>query len=235
MSIRSERIGITEQNNQLQIQQERARLDVAGRMPALGFDNILADWLYIQFIQYFGDDEMIKVSGYSLVPDYFEQIISRDPLFTDAISRADVAISLFTGEPGKSVELLSQALAQQPNHFLTNLPPYYLWRAKGNNELLFLGDIEAAKKSYAKSIVVAEAYDDDEARRIANISRGTIKFLESNPDSKFARISAWVTVLANRPDEKTVARVTQEIEELGGSVEMLPNGSIRVNVPEGAN
>jgi hypothetical protein len=118
-----------------------------------------------------------------------------------------------------------------PPKFLSNIPPYYLWRAKGNNELLFLGDLEAAKKSYAKSIESAESYDDKDSQRIIDISKRSIKFLEKNPDSKIARIGAWVNVLANRPDSKTVKRVIEEIQALGGKVIKTSHG-MTVQVPK---
>jgi hypothetical protein len=121
-------------------------------------------------------------------------------------------------------------LQKIPSKFTTNTPPYYLWRAKGNNELLFLGDTQATKESYIKSIEAAKAYDDDDSKRIIEISERSIQFLEKNPDSKLARIGAWVGVLSNRPDTKTVKRVIQEIEALGGKVTLTPDGKITVQV-----
>lgn len=219
----------------LQAEDEKLKLTAFGKAPSLGFNNLIADWLYLQFIQYFGDNEAREKSGYSLVADYFEQIINKDPLFTNAISRLDVAMSLFAGEPQESVNLLADALKKQPIKFESSIPPYYLWRAKGNNELLFLGDAEAATESYRNSIKSAQAYDDDDSKRIAEISKRSIGFLKTNPDSKFARIGAWVNVLSNNPDAKTIKRVTEEIEDLGGKVKVLGNGAIQVKMPQEDN
>jgi hypothetical protein len=117
---------------------------------------------------------------------------------------------------------------------MTKLPTYYLWRAKGNDELLFLGDLESTKKSYAKAIEWAKMYNDEDSRRIIDISEKSIHFLNKNPDSKSARIGAWVTVLSNRPDPKTLKRVIQEIEKLGGKAVKTPDGNLTIQLPKNA-
>jgi len=226
---------LTKQEYQTQEQDENSQLNFFSRVPNLGFENVLADWLYLQFIQYFGDNDARDKVGYSLTENFFSQLIQRDPRFTDAVFKLDTATSLFAGSPQKSVELLHEALQKIPPKFTTNIPPYYLWRAKGNNELLFLGDTQAAKSSYTKSIEAAKAYDDDDSKRIIEISQRSIQFLEKNPDSKLARIGAWVGVLSNRPDDKTVKRVIQEIKTLGGKVTVTPEGKVTVEVPQNMN
>ena len=222
---------LTAAEYQAQEKEEKLQLKFLNKTPAIGFDNVLADWAYLKFIQYFGDDEAREKTGYSLVPEYFSLVVDRDPRFVDALMPLEVATSLFAALPQKSVDLLGQALQRIPPKFLSNIPPYYLWRAKGNDELLFLGDLEATKKSYTKSIKWAGAYDDKDSQRIVDISKRSIKFLEKNPDSKFARIGAWVNILANRPDPKSIKRVIREIEALGGKVVKTSNG-ITVQVPK---
>jgi hypothetical protein len=211
---------------------EAIQLSFVNKTPSIGFANIMSSWLYLKFIQYFGDTEARNKTGYALTNDYFTEIANRDPRFMDAFFRLDTAMSLFAASPQRSVELLKKVLESSPPKFITQIPPYYLWRAKGNNELLFMGDAKAAQKSYANSIISANAYNDEDSNRIATISRDSIKFLENNPDSKLARIGAWVSILSNHPDKKTVERVTQEIEKLGGKVTVNQGGAITVQVPK---
>jgi hypothetical protein len=215
---------LTTTQHQAQAKEEKLQLNFLSRTPAIGFDNLLADSAYLQFIQYFGDEEAREKTDYSLIPEYFSLVVKRDPRFIDALMPLEVATSLFAALPQKSVDLLGQALQTIPPKFMTRTAPYYLWRAKGSDELLFLGDVQAAKESYAKSIEWAEAYDDDDSQRIIDISKRSLKFLEKNPDSKSARIGAWITILGNRPDPKTVKRVIREIEALGGKVIKTSNG-----------
>ena len=222
--------GLTLTEYQTQEKQEKQQLNVLKKTPTIGFNNLVADWLYLSFIQYFGDAEAREKTGYSLIPDYFTEVVDKDPHFINAIFQLEVATSLFAGLPQTSIQLLDKSLQSIAPKFITNIPPYYLWRSKGNNELLFIGDIEATKKSYGKSIEWAGAYDDDESKRIIGISRQSLQFLEKNPDSKFARIGAWVGVLANRPDEKTIKRVSREIEALGGKVTRSKEGMLTIKV-----
>jgi len=226
---------LTTTEYQAQEKEEKLKLNFLGKTPALGLDNLLADWVYLQFIQYFGDTDAREKTGYSLIPEYFSHVVNHDPRFVDAISQLEVATSLFAALPEKSVELLGQALKNMPPKLTTRIAPYYLWRAKGNNELLFLGNLSATKESYTKAIEWAEKYDDDDSRKIIDISRKSIQFLEKNPDSKLARIGAWVGVLSNRPDPKTIKRVIQQIEILGGKVTTTADGQVIVQVPTDGN
>ena len=208
---------------------EAIQLSFVNKTPSIGFANIISSWLYLKFIQYFGDTEARNKTGYALTNDYFTEIANRDPKFMDAF---DTAMSLFAASPERSVELLKKVLESSPPKFITQIPPYYLWRAKGNNELLFMGDAKAAQKSYENSIISANAYNNEDSNRIATISRDSIKFLENNPDSKLARIGAWVSILSNHPDKKTVERVIHEIEILGGKVTVDQGRAITVQVPK---
>jgi hypothetical protein len=223
---------LTQREYQNQEQKERQKLAFSGIVPSFGFNNVLADWFYLNFIQYFGDVEARNKIGYSLIPDYFATIVEKDPHFTNAIYQMEVSNSLFAGLPEISVRLLEKSLQSIKPKFIVDLPTYYLWRSKGNSELLFLGDVAAAKKSYQKSIDWAEAYDDDDSKRIIAISRNSLRSLTENPNSKSAQIGAWISVLANRPDEKTIKRVIENIEALGGKVIENSNGRVIIKIPE---
>lgn len=212
--------------------QEKLSLKLFQKVPSLGFQNLLADWLYLKFIQYFGDSEAREKIGYSLSPEFFSQVVDRDPRFIDAIAKLDTATSIFNGNPQKSVDLLTKSLNQIPPQLLvTGIRPYYIWVYKGINELLFLGDPEAAKKSYTMARNWTEKYTDQPSKRIASRTAETIKFLEKNPKSKIPQIGAWSTILSNNPDPRTVKRAIQEISKLGGQVTISPDGKLMVRVP----
>ncbi|BFM40973.1 hypothetical protein [Synechocystis sp. LKSZ1] len=215
---------------QTQEAQDKLSLRVLNKIPTLGFSNLIADWLYLNFIQYFGDTKVREEVGYSLTNDYFNFIVNKDPLFVDALYHLDIATSLFAGLPKMSVNNLTKALNTMPPKFITNIEPYYLWRAKGNDELLFLGDINATKTSYQKSLDWAKYYNTEDARKMIGINQQSLQFLSHNPDSKQAQIGAWASVLANRPDQKTIKRVIEKIEQLGGQVTFMPDGKITVSL-----
>ncbi|QHU99768.1 hypothetical protein [Synechocystis sp. CACIAM 05] len=229
---------LTEQNKEnnlgyfQEVAQEEQALKVSQKMPNLGFNNILADWLYLKFIQYFGDNPAREQTNYALVSDYFQQIVDRDPRFNEAIFRLETANTLFAGNPDQSIEQLAKALDSQAVKFNSSFPTYYLWRMKGNNELLFRGDVENAKHSYAKSAISAQNYGGEDGQRMVDINQNSINVLKNNPDSKLARISAWVNVLSNSPDQKTTERVIKEIEALGGQVTLTPTGEVQIKVSD---
>ena len=43
--------------------------EIQKKLPSFGFDNLLADWTFLKFIQYFGDGEARQITGYSTVTD----------------------------------------------------------------------------------------------------------------------------------------------------------------------
>ncbi|MGB7440222.1 MAG: hypothetical protein WA919_04080, partial [Coleofasciculaceae cyanobacterium] len=108
---------------------------------------------------------------------------------------------------------------------------YYVWRYKGIDELLFLGDGQAAQQSFAKAAEWASTYSDPESQSIAAISSQTAEFLKNNPQSKAAQISAWAMVLGNATDKRTQQIAISQIEALGGKVIITPEGGLRLQLP----
>lgn len=212
---------------------EQMEMGVFSYIPRLGFDNVLADWIYLKFVQYFGDTEVRDSIGYSLCPDYFENVITKDPRFTDAINTLEVCTSIFAGDPVQSINNLEASLKQiQPKMSGIQLRPYYIWRSLGINQLLFLGKSSKTVESYQKAIDWAQDYQDEDSQRfIANLQE-SVDYLAKNPNSTMAQIGAWVNVLNTNPDEKTFKRVVQEIKSLGGTVEISSDGQLKVTLPK---
>ncbi|MEA5574903.1 hypothetical protein [Anabaena sp. UHCC 0451] len=211
-------------------QKEGLRLGLLQQMPSFSYDNLIADWVYIDFLQYFGDNEVREKIGYSLSPEFFEIILKHDPKFLEAYLGLSVSSSLYAGMPERSIALMDKGLKS----LSPKLPKksYYIWRYKGTDELLFLGDSQAASKSFLTAAEWAGKYDDQESKNIVSISQATAKFLKRNPDSKFARIATWTMVLQNNVDDKTRKRAIKEIENLGGKVVINDDGVPAITLPE---
>ena len=232
--LKADQVTLASTEYKQQEQLEKLQLDVYKGLPTLGFDNLLADWFYLRFIQYFGDGEARGQTGYSLSPDYFELVVNRDPRFVDANLKLAVSTSIFAGHPQKSVTYLEQSLQQTPSKLISPVyPPYYLWIYKAIDELLFLGDVDAAKHSNTMAANWAETYPDEASQQTAIRRRKTVQFLENNPKSKVAQIGAWSQVLSGANDQKTQARALAEIKALGGEIIVNPDGTVSVRVPEG--
>lgn len=210
---------------------EKLRLELIQKIPSLGFSNLIADWVLLSFIQYFGDDVARDRTGYELSPEYFEVIVDRDPHFLQSYLLLSTSVSLFAGEPEKTIFLMEKGLKSLTPQ---QLGAYYVWRYKGIDELLFLGDSKRAQKSFTMAAKWASEHSDEESQNIASISRRTAEFLADDPDITLAQEGAWAMVLVNAlntNDERTRKQVVDRIERQGGKVIISPKGAISVKLP----
>lgn len=208
---------------------EEVRLQLWRRIPSFGFDNLLADWVFLQFAQYFGDDPARDQNGFGLSPKYFEIIVDQDPKFLGAYVPLATSISLYAAQPEKSIALMNQGLKSMT----PQTPPrsYFVWRLKAIDQLLFLGDGVGAKNSFLTSAAWANTYPDQESKTLAAASQQTAQFLAQNPKSKNAQVMAWTMVLGNVPDERTKKIAMQRLESLGAKLVTNPDGSMSVLNP----
>ncbi len=160
----------------------------------------------------------------------FRTAIARDPYFLDAYLFLSGSTTLYAGMPERTIALMEQGLK-----FLSpQVPPksYYVWRYKATDELLFIGDAQAAKQSFEKAAEWASTYSDAESKNVAMLSRQTAQFIASNPASKSAQVSAWVLVLNNALDDRTRQTAISRIQALGGQVTITPQGQVKVQLPK---
>lgn len=213
-----------------QVEAERLRLNLLKQLPSFGLDNLVADWTFLSFAQYFGDVPARDRTGYSLSPEYFEIILDRDPRFLEAYFALSISSSLYAAMPERTVALIEQGLQS----ISPKVPhkAYYIWRYKGTDELLFLGDAKAAQRSFETSAEWADTYSDPEAERVAKLSRQFAQFLAKNPESKLAQINAWILVFNNVADKRTRQYVIRRIGELDAEVFINSEGRVQVALPK---
>ena len=208
---------------------KQVNLNILKEMPSFGFDNLVANFSYLQFLQYFGDSEAREETGYTLSPEYFEILVNNDPKFIRPYFLMSPVTSIFAGNPEKSIDFIEKGIKYiQP---ASDPHAYYLWVYKATDEMLFLGDNKAAIKSYEMAAQWAEKINTPESQRSAANIRQTIRFLEEDPDSTISHIGAWTMVLSSTSDEKTQQKAIQKIEELGGQIVISPEGALTVKVP----
>jgi hypothetical protein len=223
------------ENIKTEVELETLRLRLLQKAPTLGFNNLIANWVYLGFLQYFGDELARGQTGYELSPAYFEIIVDRDPRFLGSYISLTASVSLYAGKPEKSVALMAKGLKSMS----AKIPPqsYYVWRYKAIDELLFLADIKSAQQSFAKAAEWASVYSDPESKNVAKLSRRTAEFLAGNPDKKRIRIaqeSSWGLVLTNAlntNDRRTRDQVIRQIEARGGKVTISQEGGVSVQLP----
>ncbi len=210
-------------NPQQAERQEALRLNLLQKTPTFGFDNMISNWAFLNFLQYSGDDEARDKTGYSLSPQYFDLITRRDPRFVDIYLFLSGTLSYQLGKPQLSVEYLrrgTDALSPQ-----IHPRSYTLWQYQALDQLLLLGDIPGAIYSSEQAAQWAAAAPGYET--IAPNFQRTANFLKTEPDSKLIRFQSWGTVFdqAQRTgDRKTQERAKQEILAIGGVERMTPDG-----------
>ncbi|MFM6001421.1 MAG: hypothetical protein ACKPCI_27500, partial [Dolichospermum sp.] len=79
------------------LKKESLRLKLLQNLPSFSYKNLIADWVYIDFLQFFGDNEARDKTGYSLSPEYFQVILENDPRFLEAYLALSVSTSLYAG------------------------------------------------------------------------------------------------------------------------------------------
>ncbi|MGB2925345.1 MAG: hypothetical protein WBB82_08590 [Limnothrix sp.] len=198
-------------------------------LPAFGYDNLLSDWAFLRFLQYFGDSEARAMGNYELSADFFDIIVDHDPWFTEGYYYLSGSSSLFAGTADRTVDILNRGLAEmsprQPEE------GHYIWRMKAIDEHLFLGDIDASVRSYLKAAEWAGYYDDAASRNAVQRSQSSAAFLVRDPRSIMAQVTAWSGILGQARDADTQARVIRELEKLGVAVRIDENGQVRFKVP----
>ena len=207
---------------QQEAQQEALRLKMLKTIPSFGFDNLIADWTFLKFLQYFGDDEARDVTGYNLSQDYFDIVTQRDPRWADIYLFLSTAISFYQGKPETAVNLIergTRALSLSPQ---IHSQSWIVWRTKGLDELLLLGDIPESIRSHEMAADWVQG--SPEGPKLAPIFRATAEYLRRDPDSVPVRFTAWSTVYAQTTDKLVRQRAKQALVKLGAQVQKDKNG-----------
>ena len=208
-------------------QKEGLRLKLLKVSPTFGFDNLIADWVFLQFLQYFGDDAARNETGYSLSEDYFDIITGLDPRWVDIYLFVSNSLSIYEAKPKVAVEYMTRGTdALSPE---IDPEAWQVWRLKGIDQLLLVGDIPGAIRSHE---MAAEWSDNTSYQDLSSLFRNTAKFLKENPDHKLIKFNAWLWVYYQTRDQRVRERAQKEILELGGKVEISENGEKRFVLPD---
>ena len=207
-------------------QQETARLKLLKLLPALGYNNLLADWTFLSFLQYFGDDPAREKTNYELLDDYFEVIVTHDPRWVEMYNFLSTSVSFYQARPDLTVQLIERGL--QSLSPAKNSKAWLVWRTKGIDELLLLGDSQASAKSHEMAAQWAEnTPDQDFSPRLREFA----ETLKQNPDHLLIRIQTWLMVYSTTQDKLVRKRAIQELLELGVKIKTQDNGELTFIIP----
>ena len=212
-------------------QQEGLRLKTLKALPTFGFDNLVADWTFLKFLQYFGDDEARTVTGYRLSQDYFDIITRHDPKWVEIYPFLSIAVSFYQAKPEIAVKLMERgtsALSPQ-----IDPQAWRVWRNKGLDELLLLGDTTESARSHDMAAQWVEG--TPEGQKLAPMFRATANFLRRDPDSVPVRFAAWSTVYYQTTDKFVRLRAKQALVKLGAQVRKDKDGNESFILPARGN
>ena len=207
-------------------EQEALRLQLAKVSPTFGFDNLIADWTFLKFIQYFGDSEVRSQTSYALNTPYFDIITMRDPRWVDIYPFLSTAISYYLGKPEVAIPMMDRGTdALSPE---IDPQAWRVWRFKGLDQFLLLGDIPGAIRSHEMAADWALGTGD---RTVAPLLRQTAEFLKRDPDSILIRFQAWSAVYYEATDPLVRERAKSALLSLGARMEQGEDGNVRFFVP----
>lgn len=228
----------TPESDRLWVEREQRKLRALQKLPpsGFGFNNLLADYVFISFLQYYGDDlaRVEHQTGYGLSKEYFQIIVDRKPYFFGSHSYMTSSVGILGGEPQTSIELLDKILTKlEPERFPLT---YSVWQRKAIDEMLFLGDNKKAKESTLKAIEAMDrAKFPPEYREalegIKTILLQRVEFLSGEFDSIKARRLGWFTILNNAPDLRIRKIAVAELQKVGVAIEISPEGEVKLNSP----
>jgi hypothetical protein len=196
--------------------EEAIRLSLLNRMPSFGFANVLADWSFLNLVQYDGDTETRKKVGSPLAPMYFDTITRFDPRFVDSYIFLSGIMAYQMGKPEEAIALMTRGT----NALTPKDDPraYLVWRIKGLDQLLLLGDTATAAKSYDQAGDWAIQSADPESQKVGPIFKQTAEFLRTDPNNKTLLLWSWTTIFDQAVvtrDTKTQDRARAELLKIG--------------------
>lgn len=216
---------VTSETYQKAVEAEQLRLQILKKLPTFGFNNLMANWVFIQFLLYFGDEPAREVTGYHLNHEYFDLIIQRDPRWIDIYPFLSTAVSFYEAKPELTIQYINRGIqALNPE---IHPRGWVLWRYKALDQLLLLGDVPGAIRSLSKTAEWVESQDPG----LAEVFRNTARFLQENPDSTAPRFWAWTTVYYQSTDKFVRQRAKEEIIKMGGKVEETQTGEVQFIAP----
>lgn len=209
-------------------QQEAVKLRLLKQLPTFGFDNLVADWTFLSFLQYYGDTAVRDQAGYALSPQYFDIITRLDPRFVDIYLFLSGSISYQLGEPQVAVNLMDRGTAALSPQITPKA--FQVWRFKGLDQLLLLGDVPGSIHSHE---MAAKWVQGTPYQALAPLFEQTVAFLRRDPNSVPVRFQAWVSIYYQAGavgDKTTQERANREILALGGQ-RSVKDGQVHFALP----
>lgn len=111
---------------------------------SLGFDQVVADYFWLEFVNYVGDSKKRSLDRYDRADKYIDLITGLDPQFVQAYWFAMFIVSGEQRRPDRAADLIERGIRANPNN-------WYLPFIAGVNQLLYAKNDDAAAKYYRQA------------------------------------------------------------------------------------
>jgi tetratricopeptide (TPR) repeat protein len=190
---------------------EDIALDALAKLPDFGNRDLVADFLWLRFIQYFGDSSVRAKSGYGLSYKYLKTITDRDPHFDNAYRIANLAVAYRMGRTDLADALLAKGIQANPKSYL-------IWQTRGFLHFLYTGNIPKAVYCFRRNAGIAVAVGGNSQQHWGNYWFAMSKYLEVSKSNDWTRRQIWAEVYANSSDTSTQALALTQLAKLGVSL-----------------
>ena len=192
------------------------------RMVSLGFDNLLADFYWLSFVQYVGEN---RQDGYTDAEKYIDLITGLDPRFVPAYYFASFIIGSEQKHPDIADRIINRGIAANPENwclpFIAGInqylyahndrlaAKYYRMAAKFPDAPLWLGRQAEILQSNVPSLI-----------KEVNVWDRIYYSSEEMPIKEKARsklVSLWLQIFKTAPSPKIKQRASEQLKRFDSS------------------
>jgi tetratricopeptide (TPR) repeat protein len=167
-----------------------------------GLDNLVADWYWLQYVQYFGDTEAREKTNFDYCDDYLELITALDPKFVKAYAAASYAVAGMQDNPDKALKILAQGIKLNP----ATEGSWELYRNYAGVAFLYKKDLPTAAKYFTKAA---------DAPGAPAVFRSFAAAFYSKMNNKERAISLWVQYYREAPTQDLKDKTRKKLIDLG--------------------
>jgi tetratricopeptide (TPR) repeat protein len=157
----------------------------AAKACALGYDQLLADWYWLVFVQYIGDGAARGRDHYAAADKYLQLIVDLDPGFIKAYWFASFIIGSERQQPDLAAKFIDRGIQANPDN-------WYLPFIAGINQYLYARNDTAAAKYYKMAAKFLDAP--------TWLSRQSA-ILEARIPASIKEINIWDSIYGSSRDE----------------------------------
>ncbi|MBX9723006.1 MAG: hypothetical protein K2X81_16510, partial [Candidatus Obscuribacterales bacterium] len=214
---------------------------------SLGFNRVLADVFWLQFVQYYGDINAAKFEKFRYAPDYIRLVVTMDPHFLRPYYFASFVLAGDMNEQAEAEKILNAGITENPNDWSL---PYIA----GFNQYLFAQNQEKAAKYYRIAAArpgspswlngLVKIMESPMTRRLTGVIKSWEKIFKSDDhDAKeHARQQLqdlWSGVYYYAPTERIKNHALDKLNEFNVSLlkedQLPPPGQPNSVLPKGAD